>query len=159
MPWNEVSVMDQRREFVRLALEEGANRRELCRRFGISPEIGYKWLARWKAGDRELADRSRRPHVMPKRSEVATEAEVLAIRDKHPAWGARKIAHCLKRQRLSVPAPSTVHQILCRNGRVKPTENAPRTRAIVSRRKRPICCGRWTSRATCRSPTGPIAIR
>jgi transposase InsO family protein len=125
MPWNEVSVMDQRREFVRLALEEGANRRELCRRFGISPEIGYKWLARWKAGDRELADRSRRPHVMPKRSEVATEAEVLAIRDEHPAWGARKIAHCLKRQRLTVPAPSTVHQILCRNGRVKPTENAP----------------------------------
>ena len=125
MPWNEVSVMDQRREFVRLALEEGANRRELCRRFGISPEIGYKWLARWKAGDRELADRSRRPHVMPQRSEVETEAEVLAIRDEHPAWGARKIAHCLKRQGLSVPAPSTVHQILCRNGRVKPTENAP----------------------------------
>ena len=32
MPWNEVSVMDQRREFVRLALQEGANRREVCRR-------------------------------------------------------------------------------------------------------------------------------
>jgi transposase-like protein len=54
MPWNEVSVMDQRREFVRLALQEGANRRELCRRFGISPDIGYKWLARWQAGDGEL---------------------------------------------------------------------------------------------------------
>ena len=24
-----------------------------------------------------------------------------------------------------MPVPSTVHQILCRNGRVKPTENAP----------------------------------
>ena len=67
MPWSEVSVMDQRREFVRLALQEGANRRELCRRFGISPDVGYKWLARWQAGDRELADRSRRPHAMPKR--------------------------------------------------------------------------------------------
>jgi TPR repeat protein len=44
MPWREVSVMDQRREFVRLAAQEGANRRELCRRFGISPDIGYKWL-------------------------------------------------------------------------------------------------------------------
>ena len=43
MPWNEVSVMDQRCEFVRLALQEGANRRELCRRFGISPDVGYKW--------------------------------------------------------------------------------------------------------------------
>ena len=36
MPWQEVSVMEQRGAFVRLALLEGANRRELCRRFGIS---------------------------------------------------------------------------------------------------------------------------
>jgi len=125
MPWNEVSVMDQRREFVRLALQDGANRRELCRRFAISPAVGYKWLARWQAGDQELANRSRRPHVMPKRSEALTEARVLAVRDKYPVWGARKIARCLKREGLTVPAPSTVHQILCRNGRVEPTENAP----------------------------------
>ena len=46
MPWREVSVMDQRREFVRLAMQEGANRRELCRRFGIHPDTGYKWLSR-----------------------------------------------------------------------------------------------------------------
>jgi transposase-like protein len=125
MPWREVSVMDERLEFVRLAMQEGVNRRELCRRFGISPDVGYKWLARWQAGDRELADRSRRPHVIPGRSEAAIEERVLAIRDKHPAWGARKIAHCLKRDGLTVPVPSTVHQILCRNGRVKPTESAP----------------------------------
>jgi transposase-like protein len=54
MPWREVSAMDERREFVRLAMQEGVNRRELCRRFGISPEVGYKWPARWQAGDREL---------------------------------------------------------------------------------------------------------
>jgi transposase InsO family protein len=125
MPWNAVSVMDQRLEFVRLALQEGANRRELCRRFGISPDVGYKWLRRWHAGDRELADHSRRPLVTPKRSEALTEAQVLAVRDKHPAWGARKIAHCLKRDGLAVPVPSTVHQILCRNGRVKLTAGAP----------------------------------
>ena len=125
MPWSEVSVMDQRHEFVRLALQEGANRRELCRRFNISPDVGYKWLARWKAGDRELADRSRRPHAMPKRSEAAVETQVLAVRDRHPAWGARKIAHRLRRDGQMVPVPSTVHRILCRNGRVKPSENAP----------------------------------
>ena len=109
MPWNEVSVMDQRREFVRLALQEGANRRELCRRFGISPDVGYKWLRRWKAGDHELADQPRRPKRMPRRSEPVLEARVLAVRDKHPAWGARKIAHCLKRDGQTVPVPSTVH--------------------------------------------------
>jgi transposase InsO family protein len=124
MPWNEVSVMDQRREFVRLALQEGANRRELCRRFGISPDVGYKWLRRWQAGDHELADQSRRPKSMPKRSGPAVEAQVLAMRDKHPAWGARKITHCLKRGGQTVPVPSTVHQILCRNERIKPSEKA-----------------------------------
>ncbi|WP_315831254.1 IS481 family transposase [Bradyrhizobium prioriisuperbiae] len=125
MPWREVSAMDQRREFVLLAQQEGVNRRELCRQFGISPYIGYKWLARWQTGDQELADRSRRPHAMPKRSDAAIEAQVLAVRDKHPAWGARKIAHCLKRGGQTVPVPSTVHQILCRNGRIKPSEHAP----------------------------------
>jgi transposase-like protein len=86
MPWREVSVMDQRREFVRLAMQDGVNRRELCRRFGISPDIGYKWLARQRAGDTELADRSRRPHGSPRRSEATIEAHVLAVRDAHPAW-------------------------------------------------------------------------
>src|SRR3954453_1535232 len=91
MPWNEVSVMDQRREFVRLALQEGTNRRELCRRFGISPDVGYKWLRRWQAGDHELADQPRRPKRMPKRSEPAVEGQVLAGGDPHPDWGAGKI--------------------------------------------------------------------
>lgn len=125
MPWCEVSVMDQRREFVRLALQEGVNRRELCRRFGISPQVGYKWLGRFAAGDAELADRSRRPHASPGRSEVATEALVLAVRDAHPVWGARKIARCLAREEHDVPAISTVHAILRRHGRVVPPAGTP----------------------------------
>ena len=64
MPWREVSTMDQRREFVRLAKQEDANRRELCRRFGIHPDTGYKWLARWVGGDRDLGV-SRFPAVAP----------------------------------------------------------------------------------------------
>lgn len=118
MPWREVSVMDQRREFALLAMQEGVNRRELCRRFGISPQTGYKWLARVDAGDAGLADRSRRPLASPRRSDVAIEAQVLAVRDAHPAWGARKIAHCLQRDGMAPPAVSTVHEILRRNGRI-----------------------------------------
>ncbi len=34
MPFTGVSAMDRKLEFVRLARVEGANRRELCRRFG-----------------------------------------------------------------------------------------------------------------------------
>jgi transposase InsO family protein len=117
--------MEQRREFVRLALQEGANRRELCRRFGISPDVGYKWLARWEAGDRELADHSRRPHASPVRSAAEVEARVLAVRDAHPAWGARKIARRLEWAGHEPPAFSTVHEILRRHGRIMPPVRPP----------------------------------
>jgi transposase InsO family protein len=120
MPWREVSVMEQRREFVKLALQEGVNRRELCRRFGISATVAYKWLGRFAAGDGDLADRSRRPHRSPARSGAAIEAAVLAVRDAHPAWGARKIARCLQREGHDSPAGSTVHAILRRHGRILP---------------------------------------
>ncbi|HEY6254540.1 MAG TPA: helix-turn-helix domain-containing protein, partial [Xanthobacteraceae bacterium] len=49
MPWQELSVMDQREEFVKLALVAGANKSELCRRFGISRSKGHKWLKRYAA--------------------------------------------------------------------------------------------------------------
>lgn len=118
MPWREVSRMDQRREFVRLALQEGANRRELCRRFGIHPKTAYKWLERWEAGEHGLQDRSRRPHTTPLRTSADVEAKIIAVRDAHPAWGARKIARILQREGASCPAVSTVHAILSRHGRV-----------------------------------------
>ncbi|MDR7119084.1 IS481 family transposase [Caulobacter sp. BE254] len=125
MPWREVSAMEQRREFVRLAMMEGANRRELCRRFEISPDIGYKWLDRSKAGDGALADRSRRPHSSPGRSAPELEAAVLAVRDAHPAWGARKIGAWLERRSVEPPAVSTIHAILRRHGRIDPFPTAP----------------------------------
>ena len=118
MPWREVSVMEQRREFVRLASREGANRRDLCRRFGISADIGYKWLKRWESGDGGLQDRSRRPHQSPLRCSAEIEARVLKVRDEHPVWGARKIRECLRRTGIEAPAISTVHAILSRHGRV-----------------------------------------
>lgn len=124
MPWREVSKMDQRREFVRLAMQEGVNRRELCRRFDIHPDTGYKWLGRSAAGE-ELADRSRRPRLSPTRTDHSIEDKVVAVRDAHPAWGARKIARCLERDGLCCPALSTVHRILQRNGRIIPPLGGP----------------------------------
>jgi transposase InsO family protein len=125
MPWLEASIMEQRREFVRLAMQEGANRRELCRRFSIHPATAYKWLSRWSRGEEALADRSRRPHESPGRCEPEREVEVLKVRDAHPVWGARKIKRCLERDGIWAPALSTVHEILRRHGRVHPGPGAP----------------------------------
>jgi transposase InsO family protein len=119
MPWQEVLVVDQRREFVSLAMQAGANRRELCRRFGISPDVGYKWLRRALSGDGMLADRSRRPHRSPNHCDAAAEAKVVTVRRAHPAWGARKIGRYLKDDGSRPPARSTVHEILRRHGLIR----------------------------------------
>jgi transposase InsO family protein len=121
MPWREVSLMDQRQELVRLLQQPGVNRRELCRRFGISTKTAYKWLSRAAAGGKDCGlDRSRRPHRSPTRSTAKLEADVLAVRDAHPVWGARKIRHRLKDQHKSLPAASTIHAILVRHDRIPP---------------------------------------
>ena len=110
--------MDARMEFVMLASMEGANVRGLCRRFGISPTIGYKWLKRWRVGGMAgLQEQSRRPQHSPSRSAAAMESAVLSVRLEHPAWGGRKITRRLKDLgHKAAPAPSTVTAILKRHG-------------------------------------------
>lgn len=129
MPWQECTVMDERRDFVTLATREGANIRALCRRFGISPKTGYKWLARYaRAGEPGLADRSRRPHTSPRRTPPAQVAHVLAVRRAHPSWGGRKIHHWLARQGVAdVPAPSTITRILADAGLLRTAPDRPAT--------------------------------
>jgi len=109
--------MEIKSEFVRLALSDGANLRELCRRFEVSPTTAYKWLGRFAAcGAAGLEERSRRPHGSPRRSSAEVEAAVLAVRAEHGAWGGRKIAHVLERESGLRVAPSTATAILRRHG-------------------------------------------
>ena len=86
MPWSTRDTMSLREEFVTLAQQEGANRRELCRRFGISPQTGYKWLARFaQQGAGGLIDGTRRPHRSPRTTAAPLQQAVLALRCEHPA--------------------------------------------------------------------------
>ena len=127
MPWKEMSDMSQRREFVELAQAEGTNKRGLCRRFGISPTTGYKWLGRFREGSEAgLVELPRRPHYSPARTPSQVEQAVLSARAAHPAWGARKLRRWLLDRRdvfeADMPAPSTITAILRRHGRIDPAE-------------------------------------
>jgi len=116
MPWRPQDVMSTREEFVCLALQDGANRRELCRRFGVSVATAYKWLDRYAAQGRNgLADQSRRPTHSPRTSPNELQSAVVALRRAHPAWGGRKISRRLSDQGLGSVAPSTVTAILHRH--------------------------------------------
>ncbi len=117
MPWNTRDAMSLKEEFVALARQPGSNKRELCRRFGISPQTAYKWLNRYEThGQSGLQEKSRKPATSPKLTPATLETEVLALRKEHPAWGGRTISNLLKKQ----IAPSTVTNVLRRHGLIQP---------------------------------------
>jgi transposase InsO family protein len=122
MPWKEVSTMSLKEEFVLLASQEEANIRQLCLRFGISPKTAYKWISRFhQEGSAGLADRSRRPRTSPSRTLPEIEFLVLQEREKHPAWGGRKLCCTLTSQypNVKIPAPNTITDILRRHNRLQ----------------------------------------
>jgi transposase InsO family protein len=114
-----------RLEFVNLMLQPGVNVRELCRRFGISPTAGYKWLERYRSGGAPaLADLSRRPHQSPAKTDAVMEAQIVALRRAHPAWGARKLRRRLQDLgQVDLPATSTVTDILHRHDLIGPAQS------------------------------------
>ena len=116
MPWLESTPMSQRREFVQLAQQRALSVAELCRRFGISRKTGYKWLNRAE----DLREHSRRPQHSPTRTDARMEAQVVALRCKHPAWGGRKITRRLQDLGFAdVPHPSTMTHILHRHDLIR----------------------------------------
>jgi transposase InsO family protein len=117
MPWPAKNTLSLRREFVQLALQGEVNRRELCRRFEISPRIGYKWLRRYGLlGEAGLIDQSRCPHQSPQRTNREIETTVIDLRRTHPAWGGRKLRRRLMDLGyMDLPAPSTITDILHRH--------------------------------------------
>jgi transposase InsO family protein len=127
MPWKEQDTMSLRREFVLFASDEGVNRRELCRRYGISPTTGYKWLRRYRElGESGLEEHSRRPLNSPRRTPDWLESRVIEIRDDR-GWGSRKIRWKLSKEGAQhLPSTSTITGILNRHGRISPGESAQR---------------------------------
>ena len=120
MPWGEVTVMSQRQELVQLALCEGVNFSELCKRFEITRTTGYRWVDRFlEEGAAGLLDRSHRPHHSPGQSDPALEAMVLSLRDRFPTWGGRKLrARLIAEGLASPPSASTITSILRRHERL-----------------------------------------
>lgn len=116
MPWKVSSQMLSRLEFAMLAVEPNVDMQALCRSFGVSRKTGYKWRNLYlEYGKEGLNDRSRRPLSMPRRCSDELEEKVLAVHDKYPCWGARKLRALLPDE--IAPHPNTIAAILRRHGR------------------------------------------
>src|SRR5437660_1206069 len=118
MPWKETTVVSIREEFVLKALEPRTNLAALCREFGVSRKTGYKWLERYKSGGvLALRDLSRRPRTSPLGVSPEVIVDLVAIRNVHPRWGARKLIWALEQSGTrSIPSERTVNRILERCG-------------------------------------------
>jgi len=127
MPWQERSIVTVRKEFVTRATQEGANITALCRQYEISRKTGYTWLDRATTAEEPVfEDRPRTPHHHPRRSPPEVEAAALAMRDRYPTWGGRKLEVKLRETGMaSVPRPSTITVILQRHGRIAPRVRHP----------------------------------
>ena len=106
MPWQEMSPVDLRIEFVH-AFQTGLwSMTELCDQYQISRKTGYKWVDRYEADGRAgLRDRSRRPHHSPRASDPAIVDALCAARRMHPTWSARKLLAVLRRRQPTIAWP------------------------------------------------------
>jgi transposase InsO family protein len=122
MPWKECSVMDERLRFVAKLLD-GESMTDACREFGISRKTGYKIFNRYKeSGFEAFTDRSRRPVRYANQLAPQIETLIVSFKREKPHWGARKIRELLIRRLdgdVRIPAKSTIHAVLHRNGLVK----------------------------------------
>lgn len=132
MSWKECCVVDERLRFVARALE-GEQMAALCREFGISRKTGYKIFNRYKeCGIEGLVDRTRRPVRFGNQLPFQVEQEIVNLKKEKPSFGARKVRELLRRKYPDIPLPakSTVHAVLDRNGLVKKKRRRARNKAM-----------------------------
>src|ERR1700756_4582543 len=119
MGWKETCAVDQRMRFVIAVEKRDESFAAICRQFGVSRRVGYKWLARFEeAGVEGLHDRSRAPlhHAHAIAEEIAEHC--LAVRRAHPSWEPLKVRAFLERRAPAAdwPAASTIGALFDREG-------------------------------------------
>lgn len=131
MPWKETCVSQERMRFIS-GLLEGESMTHMCEQFGISRKTGHKiWNRYRQTGTHALVDRARKPHRFSNQLPEQIEQTIVRLKKEKPHWGAAKIRELLirKYQHLPVPAVSTVHVVLDRNGLVNCRKRRRRCKA------------------------------
>lgn len=123
MPWDEATRMSQRLRFICDLESYQYTMTELCERYGVSRKTGYKWAQRYgQEGPSGLEDRSRAPQRRPQQTSFEVGTALLELRRRYPRWGPRKLRAWLERHHpeVSLPAASTIGDLLKRHGLVEP---------------------------------------
>jgi transposase InsO family protein len=117
MPWEVSGVLEKRKQFLAEFATGEWTMSDLCRAHGITRPTGYAVVRRYaQAGERGLEEQSRAPQRHPNQTPAEIEAQVLALRRKHPRWGPRTLKKLLEDAGICCPAASTVGELLDREG-------------------------------------------
>lgn len=118
--------MNQRIEFVLRSLKTD-NFRALCQEYGISAKTGYKWRERFMGQGLEgMAEHSRRPKNSPSGLDEGVVCDIIRIKQKHLAWGPRKIRAIYGRSHGEIPSESSFKRLLERAGYTEKRRLRPR---------------------------------
>lgn len=139
MPWKEETTMSLKEEFVKRALVMEQTFSSLCSEFNITTKTGYILLDRFKnEGLSGLLPRSRKPKSSPSKTDEGMESLIITTRIQHPTWGPRKIFRYLANKDIkSLPAISTISEILKRNNLITIEESLKRKKLIRFEREKP----------------------
>jgi transposase InsO family protein len=119
MGWTETCAVEERMRFVLAVQEHEESFAAVCRQFGVSRRVGYKWLARFEEeGAAGLFDRPRVPLHQPQRIADSIAERCLEVRRAHPTWGPLKVRAFLARKsgQMEWPAASTIGELFDREG-------------------------------------------
>lgn len=117
----EVTIMDQKQEFILKWLSGDTNFSQLCRESNITRRTGYRYVDKFKHyGMEGLENRSTRPHTSPNETPKEIVDKIIKLRTtgQTKGDGAKKILWYLEQHGIykNLPSRSTVSKILKKNG-------------------------------------------
>lgn len=130
MPWNVRDAVEQRIRFLSDYDSGEYTVAELCRRYEISRQTAYNLLRRRaEEGANAVEERSRAPHRHPNQTPQWMEQIIVELRQERPRWGPKKLLGYLQRKSKPRiwPAPSTIGELLRREGLTIPRRKRRRT--------------------------------
>ena len=130
MPWKQRKALDEKKDFIEEWKRQEVSLAELCRRYEISRQTGYKWLERYdQEGEPGLEEHSRSPLQHPQAMRPEVRQTLVSLRSQHPSWGPRKLRAYLQRDtpELVWPAVSSIGDLLRREGLAHPRRKRKRT--------------------------------
>ena len=140
-------TVDQREEMVLMWLSGKYTGEEVADRFETSRPTLYEWTARYRQSGRAgLEDRESIAKSCPHKTEAGIEERILACRQRY-GWGPKKLRAKLMATHPNEvwPQPSTIGDILTRNGQIAARRARRKTSTPFRRKFEPKAAGELTT--------------